>query len=236
MRLLLISGKKQSGKDTVAAFLRRNAKTLFWPSQPETIYFGAPMKDFATDYLGVEHHKVWGTDAQKNELTHIRWESLPNYTSLCDRWYKEALDAKRPWSCPSGFMTGRQLLQYIGEDLFLKMDPDIWVRQFEQKVRASEHDVVLSPDPRKPEQIECGRRLGGKSIRLLRDPYQGSDRHISEMALDYEVYDQSNFDAIIDNRKLNVAETNHQVMSVLFSWGWVDRHVDIRGIEWEPNN
>lgn len=233
MKLLLISGKKQSGKDTVAAFLRRNARTLLCPSRPvATVYFGTPMKDFATNYLGVERHKVWGTDAQKNEPTHIRWESIPNYMSLCDRWYKEALDAERPWSCPSGFMTGRQLLQYIGEDLFLKMDPDIWVRQFEQKVRESEYDVILSPDPRKPEQIECGRRLGGKSIRLLRDPYQGADRHISELALDSPAYDEANFDAVIDNRTLGIEETNRRVVDVLIRWGWVDCCVDLSKIQW----
>jgi len=232
MRLLLLSGKKQSGKDTIAAFLRRNAKTLFWPSQTATIYFGTPMKNFATDYLGVERHKAWGTDAQKNELTHIRWESLPNYTSLCDHWYKEALDAKRPWSCPSGFMTGRQLLQYIGEDLFLKMDPDIWVRRFEQEVRGAEYDVVLSPDPRKPEQIECGRRLGGKSIRLLRDPYQGADRHISELALDSPAYDEANFDSVIDNRTLGIEETNRRVVGVLMEWGWVGCNIDLSQIAW----
>jgi hypothetical protein len=120
----------------------------------------------------------------------------------------------------TGAMTVRELLQQVGEAMFLKMYPRIWLDQFATKVNEERADLWLNPGPRKPEQIDEIHRLGGKVIRLLRNPHP-EDRHISETALDLEVYDQSNFDAIIDNRNLTIAETNMEVYQTLFKWGWV---------------
>ena len=231
MKLLALSAKKMGGKDSVARFIKTN-KDVLWPGSVsvETHYFATPMKEFAINYLGVERYKTWGTDAQKNEFTHIYWEDLPNIVRLQNKIYFDCLDDGCEYRELRGPMTGRELLQYIGEDLFLGMYPKIWIRRFEEAVKASRADVILTPDPRKPEQIECIRRLGGRTIRLLRDPYNGSDRHISETALDADVYDQSNFDAVIDNRELTIEETNREVLKQLMDWEWVTENFDLSSI------
>lgn len=263
IRLLAFSGRKQSGKDTAARFIKANAD-LFFGFEPvfHLCYFGGPMKDFATDYLGVEHHKVWGTDKDKNELTHISWRQLPHYEKYCrqlkeyntavhvrfeksgqewsDEWYKQL----NPIPKPDDFLTGRQLLQQIGEEMFLDMNPHIWTNRFELDVRYQmdeakhrdpEPHIFVVADPRKPEQIDTVHRLGGKVIRFLRDPYEGTDRHISETALDPDVYDQGNFDAVIDNRQWTIEETHKRVLMWLRRWDWVATHrIDLNKVVWNP--
>jgi hypothetical protein len=262
--LIGFSGKKQSGKDSAARFVRVHADVLFGrPVEVHTNYFGGPMKDFAVKYLGVERHKVWGTDAQKNELTHIRWETLPGYDKVLRRAkehdnaiHEEFERSGQDWSDAwrdrlmypkiKGLMTGRQLLQYIGEEMFLEMCPDIWIRQFEHEVCGNKFAyeqqgpfvfgelLGLCADPRKPEQIACLQKLGGKVIRFLRGPYADTDRHISEIALDPDRYDQGNFDAVIDNRNLTVVETNRRVLKWLRHWGLVTGQIDLTKIDWAP--
>lgn len=253
MKLLAFSGKKQSGKDTAARFVKRNAE-LFWgdsqhaweePPLVVTLYFGGPMKDFAENWLGVEHHKLWGTDEQKNELTHVRWQDLPHY----DRLAREiGVRLVRRYGCfvatwpeeheriPTGPMTGRQLLQQIGEEMFLTMNPRIWTGCFKRDFEAfsGTDGMVLVADPRKPEQIDTIHELGGKVIRFSRDPYASADRHISEIALDVGNYDQRNFDAIIDNANLSIRETHAQVLELLIRWGWIASEVDTTKVNWEP--
>lgn len=251
MKLLAFSGRKQSGKDTAARFLIDN--TLYFFTNQEhrffipmvkRYYFGSGMKRFCEEYLGVPKELLWGTDEQKNQLTNIHWEHLPYYRDLwikllgdkiskygvdMEQWPKEA---RRP----RGPMTVRELLQQVGEEMFLKMHPRIWLDRFAAEIKSDEGliDVAINPDPRKPEQIDEIHRLGGKVIRLLRDPYAGADKHISETALDEGVYDQGNFDAIIDNRDLTVEHTHVKVFEVLSSWGWVPRGPYEKDIIWVP--
>jgi hypothetical protein len=204
------------------------------PTKVETFYVGGPMKEFAKTF-GVPHELVWGDDAAKNTIIDITWESLPHYPRLYERVSWENAVARREWmegrmsyddfdkkrkEHPSGRMTARQFLQQIGEEMFLPMRPSYWVDQFKAAVRASKADIGLVADPRKPEQIAAIKELGGITIRLTRDPYEGTDQHISETSLDQDKFDWSNFDEVIDNRNLTVAETNREVWNRLAMREW----------------
>jgi hypothetical protein len=247
VKLIAFSGRKQSGKDTACRFLKANADALFphtWQdgygeqaprrTKVETFYVGGPMKEFAKTF-GVPHELVWGDDAAKNTLIDITWESLPHYERLYLKALQQILEEGRSGKfddrnledlvaerLPSGRMTARQFLQQIGEEMFLPMKASYWVDQFKAAVRASKADVGLVADPRKPEQIAAIKELGGITIRLTRDPYEGKDQHVSETALDQNVFDWSLFDEVIDNRSLTVAETNREVWNRLAERGWLN--------------
>jgi hypothetical protein len=223
MLLIGFSGKKQSGKDTCAKFLARNSYELFGIEQygVENFYFAAPIKAFAIEYLGIPHEMVWGTDEQKNKPTAIRWTDLPHWEKLCSKKVHEASFAEWFEDRKDRCLTARELLQEIGEGMFLGMDPRIWVRRWKGMVKEYQPNTRLGlvPDPRKPEQIDAIHELGGIVFRLTRDPYGGQDRHISETALDKDVYDWANFDEIIDNVNLTVDQTNRMVVERLRSRG-----------------
>lgn len=231
MILIGFSGKKQSGKDSACRFLVdyfRQQPTDYTP-KIRTFYVGGPMKEFAKTF-GVPHDQVWGDDQAKNQLTEIRWENLPHYHRLCAvarRHNQELMDLRnrdqisqvtleQRWQHPkTGQLTAREFLQQIGEEMFLGMDPLYWVRQFKASVRASDADVGLVADPRKPEQIHAIHELGGIVIRLMRDPYNGADQHISEVALDPDRFNWEQFDEVVDNRDLTVDQTNEEVIKRL---------------------
>ncbi len=256
MRLLGFSGKKQSGKDSCARFLKANAMFL-WPGDAvETYYFGGPMKDFASEYLGIPKELCWGTNEQKNTLTNLLWENLPHYYKvwrqvgeIVEKEIKEGKHAASGtqrsldnlWHrltnerAPRGQMTVRQVLQQIGEEMFLDLYPNIWTDKFKHIIREDycEIAVGLVADPRKPEQIVAIKECGGKAVRLMRAPFAEQDEHISEKALDQDRYDWNNFDAIIDNRHLSVPATNQVLYDLLVSWDWLpkDKHPYIN---WNP--
>lgn len=78
--------------------------------------------------------------------------------------------------------TVRQVLQIVGTDWFRRLFPDCWVNAYRKKVFRSKASFILTPDVRFPNELKTIQSLGGKTIRLLRDPLK--DKHQSETALD----------------------------------------------------
>jgi hypothetical protein len=234
-----------------------------WPIV-EIFHVGDAMKEFAAGF-GVSRELLWGDDFQKNTLIDITWEQLPHYERLVRKakiqagreLYEQetcksgssitewrAIEYSDEYCCgeeraaelvPHGRLTARQFLQQIGEEMFLQMDPLYWVKKFEESVRNSKADVGLVADPRKPEQIAAIKRLGGVVFRMRRDIYAGTDQHISETALDEDVYDWSNFDEDVDNCDMTVAETNREVTRRLMKRNLVAiTEADFEKIDFEP--
>ncbi len=69
-KILGFSGKAQSGKDTVTAFLIRNRKELF-NGTVARYAFADELKLFCMGYLGLTYDQVYGSEAMKNTLTDI---------------------------------------------------------------------------------------------------------------------------------------------------------------------
>ena len=147
-KILAFSGKKQSGKTTCANFIfgmflshsnkfdsvTVNTSGLLEVVKPDTkemvvvdppryyqwsdgldllvfdtikdilphikIYsFADPLKkNICIDILGLTYEQCYGTDAEKNQVTHIVYNE--------------------------GFLTGREVMQYVGTDIFRKMMPN----------------------------------------------------------------------------------------------------------------
>jgi hypothetical protein len=71
-KILAISGRKQSGKDTCFKFIKQLIP------EARHFYFADPLKRMCIDILGCPEEKVYGTDADKNELVpHLLWENFP---------------------------------------------------------------------------------------------------------------------------------------------------------------
>ena len=49
------------------------------------------------------------------------------------------------------------------------------------------------------------------------------DVHESEKALDPDVYDWDNFDAVIDNKDMSISDQNGALYHVLRDWEWMER-------------
>ncbi len=206
------------------------------------------------DVLGLSYEQCFGTNEQKNEETHLRWENMPGIVTkntldpawgnmLCD-WFPENSDYH---STPMkeglaiinlvyhepGLMTAREVMQYVGTEIFRKMYGNVWIDSLIRRIESEDSHLAVITDVRFPNEVEGIQKAGGKVIRLLRDPTKEKDEHESETALDdypLERTDKSNyigFDAYIDNKEMSVEEQCIATRLTCAQWkNFVPEHIN----------
>lgn len=158
--------------------------------------FADSLKEICVMLFDISPECVYGTDDQKNQLQeHLRWENMPMNTS------------------PSGPMTSREFLQFLGTDVMRKMYEPIWANNCFKRIEADGPEIAVIGDCRFVNEIEAVKQQGGKVIRLTRSPYESS--HRSEIDADnYE-----GFDAIIDNQNMTIEESSRTFLNILSDMG-----------------
>jgi hypothetical protein len=220
MKILAISGKKQSGKSTAANFMvsmvmsdtkicekvyvdnnghilvsdllgNKNYAGVFDPCNRTLlndsiisdvfhrldpiirIYnFADILKtDICINILGLTYDQCYGSDQQKNSITNIEINGQKS--------------------------SAREVMQYVGTDVFRNMKKDVWVSSTINKIIKNQSRLSIISDCRFPNEVSSIKNIGGKVLRLSRSPYKSD--HISENILDEDKYDWSNFDYIAYN-------------------------------------
>jgi hypothetical protein len=202
-------------------------------------------KDVCIKILGLTHEQCYGTDEDKNTLTNLRWEDVPGVTifdkpdddvvsdisnTLNDGRAEAEMIMGRlgPYyrkvhgvvHHAPGPMTAREVLQYVGTDIFRKMYSNVWVDALIRQIKKEDSSYALICDVRFPNEVEGIQVAGGKVVRLTRNPAGNSDAHSSETALDKENFDWSKFDFILDNADMSINEQNKTLHTQLVEWGW----------------
>lgn len=190
--------------------------------------FADPLKRLCIDILGLSHEQCYGTDEQKNTLTHLRWEDMPGVTCLPDAEWISIFDSNYDDNrinntCQqlglhyhkSGFMTGRQVMEYVGTSIFRKMYSDVWVNATINQIKRDNSKLAIICDCRFPNEVEAIKNVEGKVVRLTRDPFNSS--FSSESALDPENYDWNNFDFVIDNKESDISQQGEEIKRILES-------------------
>ena len=194
--LIAISGKKQSGKSTLCEFFELNHKNVTLSGESltfEKIDMAHDLKKMIVEIMGVDHDIIYGSDQDKNTATQYKWCDLPHYTV--------DMEPLPP------YMTGRELMQQVGTEIFRRMNPYIWVNTTIPRICNSKADIQFSTDIRFPSEMEALKKLDNAIfIRLTKNVY--NDIHESEVSLDPHRYDWSNFNVIIDNQKMTIEEKN----------------------------
>lgn len=196
MRILGLSGRIGSGKDTVADHLI--ALGLLSRLHVRKQAFAAPLKAACVSLFGLSPSQVHGD--RKATPTAIPWATWPLVGTV------------RP-DGGHAMMTAREVMQEFGM-LVRRIDPDSWVRQAMHAVPHAA-DIVVFTDVRFPNEADAIRtRHGGKVVQLTRSP--GDDAHASEQAMDGYP-----FDAVVDNAYQTLNETFKAVDALLEGWGWL---------------
>lgn len=222
-KILAISGRKQSGKDTNCNFLVRNAPELFNTNSIKKYYFADELKKFCRDYFDVPEEWLWGTDADKNRLTKIKWNNLPHAESLKNKYAIDFVMAHNSIEYLdenlnkefNTFMTVRELLQQVGTDIFRKMYENIWVNSCLRVIRKENFKYALIADMRFPNEADAIKSEGGILLRLTRK-ITDKDIHTSETALD----NYQGFDKILDNSQLGIDESYNEVVKFVKEIGF----------------
>lgn len=200
-RFLAISGKKQSGKDSVATHI---ANRLARQSVPVAItHFARPLKDMINSVFGIPSELLYGTDQQKDTETYLKWEDIAEEIRKSNS--KDSWGGGFKIPVPrSGFMTVREVLQVVGTDIFRKQIKDTVWAEVPFRKDWGRIELVIIPDCRFPNEIEVLRQNDGNALRIVR-PGILTDGHSSETALDnYEfnrndvIVNDSTLDALLD--------------------------------------
>jgi hypothetical protein len=161
--------------------------------------FAEPLKNFCTDVLGIEHKQIWGSQKDKNSLTHIYWEDMP--TNNMNK---------------SGRMTGREVMEEFGTGIVRRIENNAWARATGNLMQKSGTHFCIIDDVRFPNEIDVVHQLGGKVIRLMRVTEEGAaNDHESNTALD----DYKDWDSEIDNRDCVMEQCFSALVWQMIDWG-----------------
>jgi len=192
-----------------------------WPSI-KNYSFADMLKATCINVLGLTTEQCYGTNAQKDSPTHLIWKNMPGFPkSNKNQWLeKHGFEVGSDWT-PNSFMTARHVLQYVGTEIFRKMYSQVWVDSSLRRVVQDQPQLALFTDCRFPNEVEGVQAAGGKVIRFTREPFSETDTHSSETSLDRDVYDWDNFDYVIDNADMSIAEQNEAFYNVLSGWNFI---------------
>jgi hypothetical protein len=144
-------------------------------------------QDVCMGLLGLTYEQCYGTDDEKNRPTDMMF------------------DGKN--------MSSREILQFIGTDIFRTLKPNIWVDATIKKIQKERPKLAIITDCRFPNEVQSIKDNGGKVLRLTRDPHHSD--HISESVLDMDRYNWNNFDHIIDNKNMPMLEQLSETQKIL---------------------
>ena len=170
------------------------------------------LKSMAVSVLGLSEEQVFGTDEDKNSKTSLKWEDMPGVISPGDLkkkgFTKDQASALGLFVHAKGKMTAREVLQFVGTDIFRKMNHNVWLDSFITRVNDDGAELALVSDVRFDNEIKGIQKSGGFVIGLTRDIYQGVDKHSSETELEEAI---QACDVIIDNSSISIEEQNKEI-------------------------
>jgi len=191
-KIIAFAGRKQSGKTTCSDFVARTFISNMYGEKARIYNFADPLKkDICMGILGLTQEQCYGSDEHKNTLTKCIWEN------------------KR--------LTAREVMQFVGTDLFRKLKNNVWVEATINKIFREKPHLAIIADCRFPDEVEAIQNIGGIVIKLTRNPYESS--HSSETALDKENYSEENFDLVINNIDISINEQNQIIYDFLSKKG-----------------
>ncbi len=197
-KLIILSGKAQSGKDTSAEYFI----DLLGNNVCKRYSFATPLKEFIHRVFAIHKDWLWGTDAQKNNYTHIRWADLPLPVDQINFLVKDL-------HVESEYLTARHLMMIFGSEICRRMYGDCWVHATYNDIINDNKEYSFITDARFPNEISFfkDKPLHTLIIRLSRNIL--NKKHISETALDeFDWLQESNYGAFIDNKSTSLLEKN----------------------------
>lgn len=170
--------------------------------------FADILKEAVANMFGLDIDILYGTNEDKNKLTHIKW-----------RDFEKLFPLKKP--SQSEYMTYREVLQYFGTNVCRTIDHDCWVNACLNRIQQDETELAIIDDGRFPNELFAIKTIKNAKVIYL-DRKTDDDNHSSETAL-RKLAQQSNapIDYFIYNQNLTLAEKNQQIFNAIKYWGWI---------------
>lgn len=101
-----------------------------------------------------------------------------------------------------GSMTHREFLEYFGTKIIRRVKSDAWVHATINKILDEDSQLAIVPDVRFPNEVKAIKDNGGIVIRLTRNMFNSDSE--SESSLDSDKFDWHNFNTVIDNHNMTL--------------------------------
>jgi len=252
-RIIGISGRKQSGKNTSANFFHglvlkeqnlirdfrisydgllevvskdsdnwgildvtrkdaeftEYAERFIWP-YIKLYSFADTLKSICMDLFDIPFNQLYGTNEEKNIPTHLKWEDMPGIISpekwsiLQGRLNPDIISYPEEFclTVKSGYMTGRDFMQFLGTDIMRKAYGPIWINSAMKRIHREGSKIAVIADLRFPNEVQAILDSNGEVIRLTRSVDE--DTHVSESSLDD--FNTDKYTYIIDNASSDIEE------------------------------
>lgn len=115
-----------------------------------------------------------------------------------------------------GKVTSREFMQYFGTTIVRRIKDDAWVYSTMNKIAKEDSEVAIIADVRFPNEVKAIKDAGGIVIRMTRNIFD--DEHDCEKALDKENFDWNNFDHVIDNKDSSIEELSKMIKNKKSIW------------------
>jgi hypothetical protein len=174
--------------------------------------FAEILKMSVAAIFGLSYEQVNGSNEDKNRPTKFTWEMFKPFLTAN---IKRDISQQNAWS---EHLSGRNLLQIVGTEIFRRIHGDIWVDACMNEIANDKPGLAIITDCRFPNEVDGVHNAGGKVIRFTRSPFTEQDQHESETALDD--YSASQFDFVLDNANMSIEEHNKAINEKLTEWGY----------------
>jgi hypothetical protein len=197
------------------------ADQMIWP-YVKMYNFADALKELCVTMFDISHEQAYGT--YKNSLTKLKWENMPGVVTpeVSKEFFDKHIDppsTKEDFLSmgltihKSGFMTAREVLQFVGTDIFRRMYEPVWVNLLMNKIKMDSPLVAVIADCRFDNEARAVKEEGGILVYLTRRPSE--DSHSSEDG--FSTF--TDFNKTIDNKKLNIAASNQELLDFLIMSG-----------------
>lgn len=128
--------------------------------------------------------------------------------------------------------TPRQLMTYIGTDVFKELNPNIWINKCKRELANLSRDVFIVPDIRFKDEFNSFKKDGFVMVKIKRNGIEKID-HVSEVGLPDNIFDhviENTFDNISDLTRYVLKSVLHENNNVLFDlYRYVGKQIEYRG-------
>lgn len=193
--IIALSGKKKSGKDTVANFLVKDRGFT-------KLSFATPLKDLIVRVFKIDSNLLHDDSKKDEELDFnlsIDYSHLDHIRQIVSEEWGYNIDYDTRENIEDFFgkeiETPRQLMQIVGTDILRNhVDENIFINLLVEKIKQLQTPVVVA-DARLKNEREKLLELGAVLTLIKRDIGLDEDDHISENDLG----DEDEYDLVIEN-------------------------------------